>query len=191
MSQQVEDWEEQKPDEIAEMPEDAAGLDILETVLPEAPPFQLAGEVGKNQHRHEHVNEMETGQGEVEGEERVVSEGGSVLDFLGVFDALEKQEGEPGDDGTDHPTDRKRRAVPAEFLKTASHEPATCQEDERVGKGERLIEKVASLRKQSGFRATLVEKHSESCTEGDDFKEDDDPDQHSTWRLEPAPIFGW
>src|SRR5438093_9103832 len=98
--QKIEGREQEDPDQIHEMAEEARVLDAIGEPLRVRLPELRAGpqEVGVDTHPAEHVEHVQAGQGEVEGEEIVGAGKEPGLELVAVLEVLDHEEHESEQD---------------------------------------------------------------------------------------------
>lgn len=114
------------------MPEDTPGLDIVVVIPVVAPKADLFGEVEEDEDGDRDVDEMESGEGVVEGEEGILTEDMTLLDFSGVFDHLYGEESQSGGNRGGNPAQGLLPHPFSQFGEAADHEPAPSEEDSRI-----------------------------------------------------------
>src|SRR6266699_3546778 len=95
--QKIQSREQEDPDQIHEMPEEARVLDPVDEPLRVRLPELRAGapEIGVHTHPAEHVEHVQAGQGEVEGEEVTGAGKSPLLEMGTVFEVLHDEKDEP------------------------------------------------------------------------------------------------
>src|SRR5687768_16257663 len=102
--QKIQDREEEDPDQIHEMPEEARVLD------PVGEPCRVrlvelrarAPEIGVHRHPAQHMEHVQAGQGEIDGEKVVGAGIEMVFELRAVFEVLDHEEHEPEQDRQPH-----------------------------------------------------------------------------------------
>src|SRR5713101_3460724 len=102
--QKVEGREEEDPDQIHEMPEEARVLDPVGEPLRIRLPELRAGtpEIRVHGHPAKHVKPVQSGQGEIDSEKVVGAGYGPLVEMGAVFEVLDDEEGEPKQDRPPH-----------------------------------------------------------------------------------------
>src|SRR5262245_62012259 len=94
--QQVENREEEDPDQIDEVPEEARVLDpvgeVLGIGLPEL--GARSPEVGVHSHAADHVQTVQAGEREVDRQERALARHQALVELVRVLEVLDEQEAE-------------------------------------------------------------------------------------------------
>ena len=146
--QKIQRREEEDPDQIHEMPEEARVLDPVGEPHRIRLPELRAGapEIGVHHHPAEHVEHVQAGQRVVDGEEVVGAGKFPQVEMVAVFEVLDHEEDEPEQDRRPHVDPKGPEAAAHQRRPGHDHRDGGRNQDDRVERGERDVQNRVSPR---------------------------------------------